>query len=133
MRSSIFHKKTSFFPHPPRWKKRLLYLFAFFGVLALSGMTFIVYLTLQVPAEQLNGGIAYPKLASTAEKTQSIPDVKTSNSVKPPTVGEVPAYAQFYATKPGGEEPSKLGASSLRHRSKPVKRTPSAVKAKRSS
>jgi hypothetical protein len=133
MRSSIFHKRTSFSPRPPRWKKRLLYLLAFFGVLALSGMTFIVYLTLQVPADQLNGGIAYPKLASTVEKTKSIPDVKTTGTVKSPTVGEVPAYALFYATKPGGEEPSKLGAPHLRQRSKPVKRTPSAVKAKRSS
>jgi hypothetical protein len=133
MRSSIYHKRTSFFPRPPRWKKRLLYLFAFFGFLALSGISFIVYLTLQVPAEQLNAGISYPKLASPVEKTESIRDIKTTGVVKSPTLGEVPAYAFFYSTQPGSEESSKLGTSRLRQRSKPVKRTPSAVKAKRSS
>jgi hypothetical protein len=133
MRSFIFHKRASFFPRPPRWKKRLLYLLAFFGVLALSGLTFIIYLTLQVPAERLNHGIAFPKLASTVEKTESIPDVKATGSFKPPKVGEVPAYASFYVTKPGEMEPSKLGTSRLRQHPKPVKRTPSAVKAKRSS
>lgn len=121
------------FPRPARWKKRLLYVLAFIGGLALSGLTFIVYLTLQVPVEHLERGITYPKLASTAEKTEAIPDVKKSGAAKPPVVGEVPAYALFYTTKAGGEESSKLRTSPLRPRSKPVKRTPSAAKAKRSS
>jgi hypothetical protein len=133
MRSFIYRKSTSFFPRPSRWKKRLLYLLAFFGVLALSGLTFIVYLTLQVPAEQLNTGIAFPKLASSGEKTEAIPDVKMNGAVKPAKIGEVPAYALFYSTKPVEGEPPKLGAPRLRQHTKPVKRTPSAPKAKRSS
>jgi hypothetical protein len=133
MRSSIFHKRASFLPRPPRWKKRLLYLFAFFGVMALSGLTFIVYLALQVPEDHLSAGIPFPKLATTVEKTEPIPDVKNSATEKPPAVGEVPAYALFYTTKPPGEEPSKLGTPRPRYRQKPAKRTPSAVKAKRSS
>lgn len=133
MRSSIFHTRASFLPRPPRWKKRLLYLFAFFGVVAFSGLTFVVYLALQVPADQLNAGIPFPKLANTVEKTEPIPDVKNSATEKPPTVGQVPAYALFYTTNPPGEGPSKLGKPIPRSRPKPAKRTPSAVKAKRSS
>jgi hypothetical protein len=130
MRSSLFYKRASFYPRPPRWKKRLLYLLAFLGALALSGLTFICYLTLQVPEERLNAGIAFPQLASPSEKTEAIPDIKTTGTGKPPVLGEVPSYALFFATKPGGEDPSKLGISQPRHRAKPVKRTPSGVKAK---
>jgi hypothetical protein len=133
MRSSIFRKKTSFLSRPSRWKKRLLYSFAFFGVAALSGLSFVVYLALQVPEDQINAGIPFPKFATTFEKTEPIPDLKTSATEKPPTVGEVPAYALFYTTKAGAEEQSKLETSRLRPRPKPAKRTPSASKAKRSS
>jgi hypothetical protein len=133
MMSSRYHKRATFLPRPPRWKKRLLYGFAFFGVVALSGLTFIVYLSLQVPEDQLNGGIPFPKLATSAEKTTPIPDVKNSATEKPPAVGEVPAYAFFYATKPGSEEQSSFGTPRPRNRPKPAKRTPGTVKAKRSS
>ena len=91
----------------------------------------MVYLASQVPEAQLNAGIAFPKLSTALEKTEPIPDVKTSATEKPPSVGEVPAYALFYTAKPGGEEQSKL--PSLRQRPKPAKRTPGAVRAKRSS
>jgi hypothetical protein len=93
----------------------------------------MVYLALQVSEEQLNAGIPFPKLSTAVDKTEPIPDLKTSVTEKPPTVGEVPAYALFYSTKSGGEDQSKLGTSRLRPRPKPAKRTPGAVKAKRSS
>lgn len=133
MKSSIFHTKASFLPRPLRWRKRLLYLFAFFGVVAVSGLTFIVYMALQVPEDQLNAGIPFPKLATTVEKAEPIPDVKNSATEKPFAEGKVPAYAQFYTTTPSGAEPSQLGKPIPRNRPKPVKRTPGAVKAKRSS
>jgi hypothetical protein len=131
--SSIFQSRVTFQPRPPRWKKRLLYLFAFFGVVALSGLTFIVYLALQVPEDQLNGGIPFPKLAADADRTAPIPDVKSSGTEKPPNVGEVPAYALFYTSKPSVEDHPSLGTPRSRHRPKTAKRTPGAVKAKRSS
>jgi hypothetical protein len=133
MRSSIFSPRTSYYAKPPRWKKRLLYSLAFFGAVALSGLTFMIYLALQVPEDQLHGGIPFPKLSNTIEKTGPIPEVKTTVTEKPPTVGGVPAYALFYTTKSDGDEQSKLGTPRLRHRPKPIKRTQSAVKAKRSS
>jgi hypothetical protein len=133
MMSSSFHTRTLFLHRPPRWKKRLLYLFAFFGFLALSGLTFIVYLALQVPEDQLNAGIPFPKLVNSIEKTEPIPDVKNSAVEKPTALGQVPAYALFYTTKPPGEEPSKLRTPRSLHRPKPAKRTPGAVKANRSS
>jgi hypothetical protein len=133
MRSSIFHKRTLLRPRPPRWEKRLLYIFAFFGLLAFSGLSFVVYLSLQVPEDQLNAGIPFPKLTNTFEKTEPIPDVKSSATEKPPSVGQVPAYAFFYTNNPLGEDPSKPGTPRPRYRPKPAKRTPSAVKAKRSS
>jgi hypothetical protein len=129
----LLRKKTLFLTRPPRWKKRLLYLFAFFGVLAFSGLTFIIYLSLQVPEDQLKNAIPFPKLANTREKTEPIPDVTKSAPEKPPVLGEVPAYALFYSTKPPGEEPSRLRTPRARHRSKTFKRTPGAVKAKGSS
>jgi hypothetical protein len=101
--------------------------------MGLTGLTFMVYLTLQVPPDKLNAGIAFPKLASPVEKTESIPDIKTSGASKTPKVGEVPAYALFYSTKPGEGDPSKLGAPRPRQNPKPAKRTPGAVKAKRPS
>jgi len=132
MRSFILRKRTLFLTHPPRWRKRLVYFFAFFGALAFSGLTFIIYLSLQVPEDHLNAGIPFPKLANTVEKTEPIPDVKKSAGLSPPVVGEVPAYALFYTKSPEGE-PSKLRTPKTRHRSKSVKRTPGAVKAKRPS
>jgi hypothetical protein len=133
MRSALLRKKTLFLSRPPRWKKRLLYLFAFFGVLAFSALTFIVYLSLQVPEDQLKHTIPFPKLANTKEKTEPILDVTKSNPEKPLAVGEVPAYAFFYSTKPPGEEPSKLRAPRSHNRPKTIKRNPGAVKAKGSS
>ncbi len=133
MRSALLRKKTLFLTRPPRWKKRLLYFFAFFGALAFSGLTFIVYLSLQVPEDQLKNSVPFPKLANTKEKSEPIPDVKKSAAEKPPAVGQVPAYALFYSTKPPGEEPSNPRTLRTRNRSKTVKRTPGALKAKGSS
>ena len=125
-------KRTLFLTRPPRWKKRLIYFFAFFGAAAFSGLTFIVYLSLQVPEDQINAGIPFPKLANTVQKTEPIPDVKKSALI-PPAVGAVPAYALFYTTKSPEGEPSKPRTLDSRHRSKSVKRSPGAVKAKRPS
>jgi hypothetical protein len=133
MRSVIFNKRATFLPRPPRWKKRLLYVFALFGVVALSGLTFIVYLALQVPEDQLKAGIPFPKLATPVEKSEPIPDVKNFATEKPAMVGAVPAYALFYTTKSPGEDSSKLGRLHSPYRPKQAKRSPSAVKAKRSS
>jgi hypothetical protein len=133
MRSFILHKRTLFLSRQPRWKKRLVYFFAFFGAAAFSGLTFIIYLSLQVPADQINAGIAFPKLANTLQKTEPIPDVKKSAVMPSPAVGDVPAYALFYTTKSPEGEPSKPRALNSRHRSKPVKRAPGALKAKRPS
>lgn len=133
MRSAILRKRSSFLPHTPRWKKRLLYSLALFGVVALSGLTFMVYLALQVPEDQLNAGIPFPKLTTTVEKTKPIPDVNAAGADKPPAVGRVPAFALFYSPKSSGQELSDLGSPPLRKRLKPAKRTPGAVKAKRSS
>jgi hypothetical protein len=132
MRSFILRKRTLFLSHPPRWKKRLLYFFAFFGAVAFSGLSFIIYLSLQVPEDQINAGIAFPKFANTVQKNEPIPDVKKSEAVPPPAVGEVPAYALFYTKSPQGE-PSKPRTFRSHHRSKSVKRSPGAVKAKRPS
>jgi hypothetical protein len=132
MRSSILRKRSSFLSRPPRWKKRLLYSLALFGFMALSGLTFMVYLALQVPEDQLNAGIPFPKLSTTVEKTEPITDFNAAGAEKHPT-GGVPAFAFFYSPKSGGQDQSKLGAPHLRQRLKPAKRTPGAVKAKRSS
>jgi hypothetical protein len=133
MRSFILRKRTLFLTGPPRWKKRLVYFFAFFGAAAFSGLTFIVYLSLQVPEDQINAGIPFPKLANTVQKTEPIPDVKKSAAVPFLAVGAVPAYALFYTTKSPEGEPSKPRTLNSRHRSKPVKRSPGVVKAKRPS
>ena len=133
MGSALLRKKTLFLSRPPRWKKRLVYFFAFFGALTFSGLTFIVYMSLQVPEDQLKNAIPFPKLANTKERTEPIPDVTKSTREKPPALGKVPAYALFYTTKPSGEEPSKLRTPRSQNRPKPFKRTPGAVKAKGSS
>jgi hypothetical protein len=133
MRSSILRKRSSFLTRPPRWKKRLLYSLAFFGAIALSGLTFMVYLALQVPEGQLNAGIPFPKLTNTVEKSEPIPVFNAAGTEKQPSVGGVPAFAFFYSPKSGGQDQSKLDSPHLRKRLKPAKRTPGAVKAKRSS
>ena len=86
-----------------------------------------------MPEDQLKNAIPFPKLANTKEKTEPIPVVTKSAAEKPSVVGEVPAYALFYTTKPPGEEPSKLRTPRSHNRPKTFKRTPGAVKAKGSS
>lgn len=122
-----------FYPQPPRWRKRLLYLLALVGVMALSALTFIVYISLQVPEDRLNTAIPFPKLAQPVEKSEPIPDVKTSATEKPPAVGGVPSYAQFYTARPDEADPAKLKSPRPRHRAKPVKKAQPSLKAKRSS
>lgn len=127
-------KKSSFLSRPPRWKKRLLYFFAFFGAVAFSGLAFILYLSLQVPETQLTDSIPFPKFASSREKTEPIPDVTKSAAPKTPALGDVPSYALLYSTKSPGEEQSKLRSSRSRtQRSKAVKRAPGTAKTKGSS
>ncbi|MBM4288034.1 MAG: hypothetical protein FJ135_07800 [Deltaproteobacteria bacterium] len=133
MRSAIFRHKSSFLARPPRWPKRLLYGLAFFGAVALSGLTFMVYLALQVPEEKLQAGIAFPHVLSSHDKTEPIPDVNADGTEKPPTVGSVPTYALYYSSSPEEQERLKLEAPRPRPRMKPEKRTPATLKAKKSS
>jgi hypothetical protein len=93
----------------------------------------MIYLALQVPADQLNAGIPFPKLSPTVEKTEPIPNVNAAATGKIPTVGGIPTFAAFYSAKPGGQDQSRPETPRLRHRLKQEKRTPGAVKAKRSS
>jgi hypothetical protein len=124
-------RRTSFLSRPPRWKKRFLYFFAFLGVLALSGLAFILYLSLQVPKDLLPAGIPFPKLAASVEKTEPIPDVTKSAPEKPPVLSDVSSYALLYATKSPGEGQSKPRAlRSRNNRAKSVKRAPGSVKTK---
>lgn len=101
--------------------------------MALAGLVFIVYLSCQVSEEQLNAGIPFPQLATDSAKTTPIPDVKASATEKPPAIGGVPAYAQFYNTKSGEEEKPDLGKPRPRQRPKPAKRHINTVKPKKSS
>lgn len=133
MRSALFRKRATFTSRPPRWKARLLYSLAFIGFLALSGVTWMVYLALQVPETQLEAGIPFPTLANPAEKIAPIPDPKAAATAKPTEVGGKPAYAYFYTTKPNEAEPSTLGNPRLRPRAKAAKRTTAPVKRKKSS
>jgi hypothetical protein len=134
MRSALLRKKTLFLTRPPRWRKRFLYFFAFFGAVAFSGLAFILYLSFQVPEDQLHNSIPFPKLASCKERTEPIPDVAKSAAEKPPALGKVPSYALLYTTRSPGEEQSKLQTLRTRiNRSKSIKRAPGPVKAKGSS
>ncbi|AEB10371.1 hypothetical protein [Desulfobacca acetoxidans] len=127
----------SFYPRQGLWRKRLLYILAGCGVFALAGLIFLIYLALQVPVDRLAGEIPFPRVATTFQKTEPIPQVDTAKPDKPPTLipeaGNVPAYALFYAAQPAGQERIKPEKHRSRPYSKPEKRTSGAVKAKRSS
>jgi len=108
----------------------LLYFLAGIGLLALTGISFIIYEALQVPETNLETGIPFPKPPSPTEKVEAIPNISLPPVGKTAAATREPAYAYFYTGKPN--EPEEIKAGKLRARPKPLKRTKTSAKSKKS-
>ena len=121
--------RTPYNSRPSRWRARLLYLLAGIGLLALTGITFIIYEALQVPEANLETAIPFPQLTSPEDKVEAIPNISPTPAGKAAAATREPAYAYFYTSQPNDTDEVKAGK--LRTRPKPVKRTKAAAKAKK--
>lgn len=135
MSSSLFWSRSLPRTKPGRWGKRLLYALAACGTLALMGLVFLVYLSLQVPPERLASG--HPLLVSPVGLTRLEPQpFPVAEALPHAGLGianpdNSTAYAAFHQTQPRGEE-LRLDPSRGRSRAK-LPRRPAAKKSKQSS